>query len=299
MKKILTSSLFIVAMAAFTGCLKDKGFEDQNYGLQVQNTKAVTFPQSKNSPISFAVNAQTTPQVLRAPVVTLESDAAEASDVVVTVESNPALVAAFPDLTLLPSTEYSLNNTLTIAAGKRLDTMSITIPNSTTLDPNLTYAIGLTIISANNSYIVASNSRDIVVKFSVKNAYDGVYSITGTALRVVGGAIDPALTGPFGPYQREFVTSGANSVQHTGQVNWANGSNSALPAGFEPNITIDPVTLLVTSLTSSNSGISNVTGTGYPQYYDPATRTIYYEMTWGAGPTQRLMTFQSKWLRAR
>jgi hypothetical protein len=295
MKKILTSSLFIVAMAAFTGCLKDKGFEDQNYGLQVQNTKAVTFPQAKNSPISFALNSQTTPQVLRAPVVTLESDAAEASDVVVTVESNPALVAAFPDLTLLPSTEYSLNNTLTIAAGKRLDTMSITLPNSSTLDPNLTYAIGLTIISASNSYIVASNSRDIVVQFSIKNGYDGVYSITGTALRLG----DPLLSGAFGPYEREFVTSGANSVQHNGQVLWANGSNSALPPGYEPNITIDAGTLLVTSLSSPNGAITNATGTGYAQYYDPATRTIYYEFTYGAGPTSRLFTFQSRWVRPR
>jgi len=214
MKKILTSSLLIVAMAVFTGCLKDKGFENQEYGLQVQNSKANRFPQAKNSPVSFGLNSQTTPLVLRAPVVTLESDGADASDINVVIESNPALVAAYPNLTLLPSSEYTFTSNLTIPAGKRNDTMSITLPNSSTLDPNISYAVGFTIISASNNYIVASNARNIVLKFTIKNKYDGIYTATGS----FKDNVNAAFTGIY-PKEYYLTTTGANSVTFGTSIN--------------------------------------------------------------------------------
>jgi hypothetical protein len=144
--------------------------------------------------------------------------------------------------------------------------------------------------------------KTIIVQILIKNRFDGVYEVTGTALRIVNGAPDAALTGPITPYEVDYATSGANSVQHEGSFHWANWTSSggsSLPGGYEPSVDFDPTTLTVASVSSSNGAISNQTGTPYAQYYDPATKKMYYEFTWGAGPTARLMTIEATYLRAR
>src|SRR5678815_2767319 len=111
--------------------------------------------------------------------------------------------------------------------------------------------LGFQLASADNGAVL-SEQNQVAVELGSKNKYDGIYEITGAALREA----DPLLTGPFGPYERTLVTSGANSVQWVGQVLWANGANSALPPGYEPEITVDPVTNLITLLRSPNGAIS-------------------------------------------
>ena len=161
--------------------------------------------------------------------------------------------------------------------------------------------LGFQLASADNGAVLSASQNQVAVEFGAKNKYDGIYEITGAALREG----DPLLTGSFGPYERTLITTGANSVQWSGQVLWANGSNSALPAGYEPEIIVDPVTNLITLLRSPN-GLIFMTNpvvrtdilNGTQQRYDPASKTLYFEFTYTT-PTNRLFSFRAKYLRPR
>ena len=181
MKKLLVSSLSVIALAILgTGCLKDKGFENQQYGTQVQDSRAVAFPQSRTAPsITLGLFAQSTSQDILGPVVSLEAPGAQSADTHITLQVNDALVTADPTLTILPASLYSLNLNRTIAAGATLDSIVIPFTSTVSLDPNLKYGIGLSIVSADNNFTVASNMKDILIVFTVKNIYDGDYTSNG------------------------------------------------------------------------------------------------------------------------
>ena len=313
MKKILlTSLLFTVLAFGFTSCLKDKGFENNEYGINDPDTQppGVGFPLGANARNDYGLNVSASQQLVEGYVfVNLEAGNAATSDVKVTIVNNTdALVnsynAANPSANIqkIPSAIISVPTTLTIPAGGRFVQVPITVSNTTGLNPNLAYGYGLQISSADGGYKIADNLKNLFIVFSVKNQYDGIYSITGAALRFG----DPVLSGNYGPYERSLVTSGPNSVQWSGQVLWANGSGSALPGGYEPNVTINPGNNLVTSVSSPNSAIymtSPVIRTdilqGSTQRYDPATKTIYFEFSYGGGPSSRLFSFAARFVRPR
>jgi len=305
MRKVLVLALAASGILTMTGCLKDKGFEDQKYGIKITEIKTVAFPEATSSPLVYGINSQVTPQTVNGPQITLENGGTAAGDVKVTltVLSNAALYDLDSTLVPLNVTEFSVNSlVVTIASGTKFsDALKVTIPNAALLDPTQSYGVGFQISSVDQGYKIASNMKVCVVAFNIKNQYDGVYSVTGAALR----AGDPALTGPFGPVEREMATSGVSSIQWGGQVPWANGSGSALPGGYEPNVTINPANNLVTSVTSPNgaiymtSPVYNTTVVGTTQRYDPATKTIYFEFSYGGGPTSRLFSFKAVYLRPR
>ena len=188
---------------------------------------------------------------------------------------------------------------VTFQPGEFSKKIRIILPNASTLDVTNQYAFAFTILaaSAGDGQRVSFSNRSAVVEIGPKNQFDGIYKITGQALR----AGDPVLSGPFGPYERVLATSGANSVQWQGSIPWANGGNSSLPAGYEPNITIDPVTFKITSLTSPGGiYITNPPVlTWVKQEYDPATKTMTFEFSYGAGPSSRLFSFKAEYVRPR
>jgi len=220
MKRIL-----IIAASALTlsvlvsSCLKDKGFEDGEYGTDVKEIKGVAFPLAPSSPVIKSINSQTTTQDFQVPNITLEQEGAAASDVTVTVTLNNALVAdamaADPtlNLTVLPADAYTISTTsIVIPAGQKFsDALKLNIPNSSSLDPTLTFAVGFSITAVSSGYTIAANQKDIVVGFSIKNKYDGVYNLR---FRTTGwGAYGIADDAPSEEYATEvdMETSGANS----------------------------------------------------------------------------------------
>jgi hypothetical protein len=258
MKKILSYSFVLAAVAfALTGCLKDKGFENHEYGINDPDTgvPGVGFPLAA-AVQGYGLEVSSTDQSVDGYVyVNLESGKPAAGNVDITLTDNTtALVNAYNTanglsgsnaVLPLPAGVYNLQMALTIPAGGRNVETPLIITNTTGLDPNRSYAVGLTISGVTSGYMIADNLKNLFIIFSVKNRLDGTYQITGASLR----AGDPALSGNFGPYERDLATSGANSVQWQGTVCWA-GCLSILPPGYEPNITVDPVTNLVTSVTS-------------------------------------------------
>lgn len=179
MKKYIKLTFLGALMAvSFSGCLKDKGFDNGQYGVDVIEKKGVALPQAGT--ISYAILSSDESQIIKAPTFTAESINKPTSDIKVKFALNPNLVAADPDLTLLPAEEYSINLDGVIKAGQIVDTLELEIKKSSNLDPNKIYGLGLELVSADNGYQVAANLKEVLIKIVVKNKYDGIYKVTGT-----------------------------------------------------------------------------------------------------------------------
>jgi hypothetical protein len=221
MKRVL-----IIAASALTvsvlvsSCLKDKGLENQQYGTVVNEVKAVAFPLAASSPVLGSVNSQTTSQEFQLPNITLEQAGAATSDVTVTVAVNNALVAEAIandpslDLTELPADAYTVSTTSVVvpAGAKFSDALKLVLPNTSLLDPTATYAIGFSITGVSAGYQVAANQKNVVVGFSIKNKFDGVYTLRARlrGWTAYGISDNPEPSYAY-PEDFDFITVGANS----------------------------------------------------------------------------------------
>jgi hypothetical protein len=297
-KLILSLTLGSVLAIAGTGCLKDKGYEAQDYGIQITEKKAVAFPESSSSPIVFGINSQVTPQTVDGPAITLEQSGAAASDVHVTVTVNQTLVSD-AGLTPLPAGSFSVTPlSVTIPAGAKLsDGIKVTVNNSSLLNPTISYGVGLVITAVDNNYIIAANQKSIVVAFNIKNKYDGVYNLRGFHNR-------PGLDIPYDE-EVDMITSGPNSVS----MYWAPAGDYAHPLNggstyygtFTANFTFNPATdqliawdwsPFATTLPTTVDPVSN-------SRYVPATKTIYFKGWYNNNPGARAFTDTLVYLHAR
>lgn len=300
MKKI-TLSIIVIASFLFagTGCLKDKEFENEEYGIQIKDIKGVAFPLAPSSPIIGSINSQTTTQDFQLPNVVLNQEGVAASDVTVTISPNNGLIAEAmaedPTLVLteLPATAYSVSTlSVVIPKGAKFsDAFKLTIPNSASLDPNNTYALGFSITAVSAGYTIAANQKDIVVGFAIKNKYDGVYSLR---FRSTGwAAYGIADNAPSQEYETvvDLETTGANTVDlfnnyfqayllpgFTGGVGTVSGSTAF--GATTPRFVFDTNTdALIDVINTSPPDARNRTleiNTAVPDSrYDPATKTIY------------------------
>ncbi|HEX6193234.1 MAG TPA: DUF1735 domain-containing protein [Chitinophagaceae bacterium] len=303
MKRLFIAPALLIATTAIVlgGCLKDEGFDNHEYGINDPDTQppGIGFPDAARTTASYAIENVATPQTIDAPFVNLEYGKTAPSDIHVNLVLNPTLVtnynAANGTSYVVPAPNlYSISSLkVTIPAGGRNVTLPIVIPSAKAMDITKTYALGFTIESVDESgYTIAKNLQNVIIIIAVKNAWDGTYEVRGYAVRQG----DAVLTGPVGPIERDFKTSAATAIQWLGSVPWANGGNSQLPAGYEPNITLDPVTNKVTSITSSNGAVSM--DPLYDNRYDPATKTFYIQ--WGyTTPAIRRFTDTLRYLHPR
>jgi len=305
MKHFLKLTFIGAAMAvAFSGCLKDKGFDNGEYGVPVNEVKGVSLPQARSGSITFALFSLDQPQVLAAPVMAIEAINRPTTDVNLTFALKPDLVAADPSLTLLPSTEYTVNLSAKIATGQLLDTLEITLPRSSNLYPNLVYGLGLELVSADNGYIVAGNMKDVLIKIAVKNKYDGVYTVTGTYRDV--SAAGAGFTARY-PTEYQLITTGPSSVNVAQEINgeitpgylFQTAAGGSYYGSFGIQAFFDGATDQLTEVrnyfgdpSNPSTGVGNPgAGTGAPDYaasngrratldpsginaYDAATKTI-------------------------
>ena len=94
MTKILSHILFFAIMLiAGTGCLKDKGFENNKYGINNPDgqPKGVGFPQAKNSINPRGINFVNTAQVIPDLVVSLFATDPAPTDLHVNIVANNGL----------------------------------------------------------------------------------------------------------------------------------------------------------------------------------------------------------------
>ena len=192
MKKLLNYILpFAVVLIAGTGCLKDKGFDNNEYGINDPDTQPVGigFPQGqgKNEANARGINLVNTAQAIPDPVISLFGTDPAPTDLHVNIVANNALITAYntahgTNYIPLPASSYNLSGLkVTIPKGQRFGTVSINIPNATVLDPLKSYAVGFTITSVDEAgYQVAENLKDILLTISIKNKYDGIYTYKAT-----------------------------------------------------------------------------------------------------------------------
>lgn len=271
MKHILKLTFIGTAMmVALSGCLKDDGYDSGQYGVQVIEKKGVSLPQAVAGSVSFALFSQDESQVLPAPVFALEAINRQTVDVNVQFALKPDLVAADPSLTLLPADQYSVDLNAKIAAGQLLDTLEITIPRSSNLDPNLIYGLGLELVSADNGFQVASNLKEVLIKITVKNKYDGLYEATGTYQDV--SAVGANFSGRY-PLEYYLVTTGPSSVNVCMDINgeivpgylFSNAGAGSYYGSFGLMVFFDGATDAITSIRNYYGDPSNpATGVGNP-----------------------------------
>jgi hypothetical protein len=259
MKKITLNLLLIAALSfAFTSCLKDKVFENFEYGINDPDTQppGVGFPRGSAAKYSVGINLTPAPQAITGAVfVNLESGSPAPADIQVTLTDNTtALLNAYnaangTSILPLPTSQYTLPLTLIIPAGARNAEVPITVSNADLLDPNKSYAVGVTISAVSGNYIIAQNLKNLLIEIGLKNKYDGVYNLKGIHNRT-------PYTFPF-ETTVEMWTTGPNSVA----MYWPAGGDFGQPIGIgpgsvnwygnavSPNFHFNPATDLCTNVT--------------------------------------------------
>jgi hypothetical protein len=178
-----------------------------------------------------------------------------------------------------PAELYSFPASVILPKGQSQVYVHISVNLTANFDFSANYALPLAIASASFG-TVSTNFGTALYAFGGRNQWDGLYKMSGYALR----AGDPVLTGYF-TTDMGLSTDGPNGVDFSSSVTgnlqpWGNLTGVGVGT---PLVTINPDN----SLTLSSSGaIMNTPG--YNNRYDPATKTFYISFTWGAGPTSRL-----------
>ena len=274
----LMALLSLGATTIFSSCLKDTRYVAFDESPNLIELPATAFTGLLN-PASYELSA--TPTNL-AVMVNLASPKPSSTPITVKFKVDAAALTAYntangTSYELLPSADYSTALTVTIPAGQREVNLNVAI-NGSLFDPSKQYALPLTITDVSSGNVISANYKTIIYNFSLKNPYDGVYTLKGYALR----AGDPVLTGYFSGIPQTLFTSSVNSVGGFSQV-WAGGASLG---GLNPiSLTVDPVTNKVTVTSTVNATLT--TDPAYDNRYDPATKTFYISFYWNAGKTSR------------
>lgn len=292
MKRKFLSSLLIAAAGMFilTGCLKDKGFENNEYGINDPDTQppGVGFPLAAKSKTTYGLNVSASNQEANGLIyVNLESGKPAPSDIVVTLELDSNLVKAYntangTSIKIMGYSTFSIpglagspaRTTVTIPAGGRNVEIPINVPSTTGFDPNSTYGLGVKIVSVTGNYTIASNLKNLLLEFTIKNKYDGKYNLVGYHNR-------PTYEAPYDELVY-MITSGPNSVT----MYWPALGDYAHPikggasyyGSFTTNLIFNLSSNVLTAWTMypwTNSVASNEV---YSGRYDPVDKIIYAEI---------------------
>ena len=300
MKKTSLASVLFVALLAmtFTGCLKDKGFENYEYGINDPDTQppGVGFPLGAKAKNPFGLDVSGSTQVVNDMVyVNLNAGNPAPSDITITLEIKSAeIISAYntangTNVQVLNPSLYSVPLTLTIPAGQRNVQVPLTVPSTLTLNPNLAYGVGLRITAVSGNYVIADNLKNLFIEFTIKNKYDGRYVLRGYHNRT-----------PYTfPYETDMhmVTAGPDAVffywPEVGGVGHpiGVGPNNALScygSSVAPVVVFNLTTNLVTNVYGSDPAgppITLFTGAGSRQSkWDPATRDITVDWNYNGNP---------------
>ncbi len=291
MKK-LSSSIFLLSFItlAFVGCLKDEGFNNNKYGINDPGASvpAVGFTEGikVNDGNPIGVDASPTKQDYSF-IINYTGSEPPASDIVINLALDNSVVTAYnnnpvhlndPKLTIAPAGAISIPATVTIPKGQRYTTVNLSITDGTLFDPSKKYAFGARITSVNNAGVqVAQNLSTVLVLISVKNKYDGKYSLVFTNYHP---SSNPGYTGA--TVNVELRTSGPNSVKiyFPAAGGFFNpsilGGSLSYFGAQEPEYTINPVTKKVT-VQNSFPGAST--------FYSMA---LGFDSHWEPGPPQKI-----------
>jgi len=306
------TTAFAVLTLGLTGCLKDK---DYNRGLiqsinnsNGTNENVVEIQLTATSASNFfqtsfnSTNADTTIDFV--PVVAASPNL-PTKDVHVTLMLDPTLVDNYntangtsfqvPDPSM-----YTLVNGLvvTIPAGSHRGFLKVKFKPSDFIGSD--WALGFSIASADNGYIVSGNLNTGIVGFGIKNQYDGIYSLRINTIGWAAYGIADNMPGNY-PGNFQLITAGASSVSINNPTSGFANFQPALTAGgsatgfgaTSPLFSFDNATnnLVAVTNTTPDDGRGRVfliNPAITDSRYDQVTRTIYaaYIMKQNGRPSQ-------------
>jgi hypothetical protein len=280
-KNILLLIIPMLCIVGLSSCLKNKNDQPDFSGTTPVVELPVNSPMgdgSVNSLSTTLVQADTAAKYLF--YVNYAASSTKATDITVTLNISPASIDNYnaahsgdPKLTILPANTFTMPVTVTIPAGERRAQVPVTF-TSNLLNPNLTYGLPVTITDASGE-VISKNFASLVVKVSVRNRYDGVYSYKGSTFKEG----DTTKTGNF-----SGLTSSLSSNGNTGlnfSPVWSDGT--AIENIGALTINIDPATNKVT-MKSTDASTALANDPAYDNRYDPKTRTLYLSYKSGISP---------------
>ncbi len=291
--KIFIKISFLAVVLLVTSCLKDKIGEDWTSSLKGKMYAQI----ANNGAQTFTIAPVATDQVFKF-LVNIATDALPTSDIVVNFSVDNAAMNAYTaevqaadtsihwSYKLYPSFTV-LDNPVTIKAGTRNAYVHVRVSRADTIRLTGKYMIPLTIKDASNGVTVAANMQTVLWQLPIANKWEGTYKMKGYILRDPY----PDYTGWYKNRTMKLATAGPNTVKITNLLYWAAPSASSAVGGIGNwLITISEASVPnpITLVDPTNAAVKLLST--YPNRYDPATKTIYMSVYWGAGPTSRATT---------
>ena len=284
----ITVGVFLLAALAVS-CIP----EQQSLGGAGQSLVKL-FPSGFNM---LAVDAKTTSQtgVLFEIRRDIQSDAAlnETTTAVLQFDTDTAILKAYnlahtttsfiPLPTALATVSPALTAgkvTLVFGPGEYAKSVSLTIPSSASFDFSKQYALAFTLTSVTGSgSLSAGAGKTIITQVLAKNKYDGKYKMKGFIMRP--GDLT-GLEGYFKDQEFKLATAGATKVTSNRLQCWASGANVGGIGlwSFTVNETGTPPYSI--TITDPSTVANFLMDPAYPNRYDPATKTFYFKVNWGA-----------------
>ncbi len=303
-KPWLKVAIVLLVISSLSSCLKNTGpVEDfsqspalvsfQYTGSQAEPFVEAILPNPGDS-IAMEVTLSVASLTLTSPVtvtVALDQATLDAYNADASTNTYPTVY------TMLPTTQYTLtgigsDGSVTINPGQQIVTVMIHVAGDQ-VDFSKDNALAFKITDAKGATI-ASNLNSIVFLFTLKNIYDGHYTINATSTLV--DAFNPALTGKY-PLDVDLVTLSKYSVAmfdiargdyvHT----ILNGTSISYYGGFGVQFNFDPAGTgdVISVVNAQGQGTNNRSGqlvASGINHFDFATRTlsVTYVMLQGGAP---------------
>ena len=283
MKKI--TLILTLTILGLTSCLKDKGFNNFEYGINDPGgqPKGVSFPLASDDLYNVGLDAvsSTLQTISDAVVVITETGDVPTTNVAVKLVLDPTIVSSYntansTNVILLRPDLYSLSALdIVIPAGKTRSNIDIRIPKTTTMSLDTSYGLGFRIVSVDNGFTIAKNLQKLFVKFSLKNKYDGLYKLEFSNYHP---SLNPTYSG--NTTNVELRTTSPNSNKIWWPTIPGFGNPAVLNGGFsyfgtqEPEYTFNIVNNKVTVQNAASGAVTFYTMGVSSNDYNPVTKEI-------------------------
>jgi hypothetical protein len=252
MKYLLNIVLATSAILSLNSCLKKRATTLDGDGprnvVEFRNTGSNTAASSSFYPLysqdlgllkpgqskSFNINVSYSGQDVAPTDITVELGIDQASLDRFNKENGTKYIAP-------PASVCSYPTSIVIKKGQRVTTDSAKITVSPDFDYNVSYALPLKIKSVTPSHTISGNFGSAIYGFTIRNQYDGHYTVTGTM-------VDNASSSLAGRYPMDvyLITTGSNSVVMQDNAigspshSISSGGGLSYYGSFAPKFTIDP-----------------------------------------------------------
>jgi len=267
LKKNTTSLLVITTgLLIFSSCKKDKNSNE------IQISEITASGNVKQFMIDYLPGNQTLT------AITLKNQASgSAGSVHVKIAIDTAVSAA--GARILPNNGYTPPTLEYDVPANSSVPVQLTI-NRTNLPPDAVYGIGFK-IETTSSGTISNGAQKIILKFDLRNKFDGLYRMTGTMVDIAA----PTITGYF-PQDVALVTTGPNQVVFIPKdlgipgVLILSGTSLSYYGSFGPTLNFNASTNQITSVVNSygqpasNTRSAEIDPSGL-NVWDAATKNIY------------------------